>query len=289
MNQPRRPIGRRQLGTELRRLRIEAGKNQREVAEVLECDTSQISKVEKGERALKVLELTALLNFLGVDAAKRDEILSLGQEARKRQPRHVYSDALPGAFRRLGDLEEDAAEIFDSSGELIPGLLQTPDYVRALVRNAISSKQSSAEDEIEARVAFRLDRQKLLDRDDPPRMWFIIGEPALRRPIGGDEVMAGQLRRLLAIMDDQPWITIQVIPIMIGAHPLLSGSLTAFRFTGGAADIVHQTTVFGSGVYTDDENDTRDCFRAYDKLRASALGPQPSREFIAECVREFDQ
>jgi transcriptional regulator with XRE-family HTH domain len=168
MSQPRRPIGRRQLGSELRRLRIDAGKAQRDLAAIIECDSSQISKVEKGERALKVLELTALLDFLGVGAAKRREIVALGQEARKRQPRHLYSDVLPGTFRRLGDLEEDATEIFYSSGELIPGLLQVPDYVRALVRNAIFRKHLSAEDEIEARVTFRLDRQKLLNRENAP-------------------------------------------------------------------------------------------------------------------------
>ncbi|MGH3627594.1 MAG: DUF5753 domain-containing protein [Sciscionella sp.] len=122
-----------------------------------------------------------------------------------------------------------------------------PGYLRALMRNAISRKHSSVDDEIETRLGFRLERQKLLERDNPPRMWFVIGEPALRRPLGRVEVMREQLQHLLDVIDEQPWITIQVVTISVGDHPLLDGSIIAFRFAGGLADIVHQSTFIGGG------------------------------------------
>jgi hypothetical protein len=99
--------------------------------------------------------------------------------------------------------------------------------------------------------------------------------------------MKDQLQHLLHVIDEQPWTTIQVMPLSVGDHPQLGGSTTAFRFAGGAVDIVHQATFIGGGVYVDEEDETQECFRAYDRLRASALSPQPSRDFIAKCLREF--
>lgn len=281
----RRPIGRRQLGSELRRLRVEAGKQQREMAEVIECDASQISKVERGERTLKALELNALLDFLTVDGDKRADMLALGAEARKRQPRKAYSDILPGTFRRLGDLEEDATEIFCFADQLVPGLLQIPDYIRALVVDSIYRKNSPVEAEMEARIAFRLDRQRVLETEN--RICFLIGESALLRPVGGPLVLRRQLLHLLGVMDGKPWITMRVVPLSLGVHPLLGGALSVFRFCAGVEDVVHQSTVFGGGVYLDDENETRECLRAFTSCRDRALGPAETRRMLLRRVREL--
>ncbi|MGP4015970.1 helix-turn-helix domain-containing protein [Saccharopolyspora sp. 5N708] len=288
MGKPRATLERRQLGAELRRLREAAGKQQKEAAAAIECDVSQISRVERGERAFKVLEIEALLDFYGAPREARAQITHLAQVARQRQPRRMYSDAFPGAFRRLSDHEQDATEIYYSDSELIPGLLQTEDYIRAMMSVGRSAVLGSSREDIEARVQFRLDRQELVDRENPPQMWFVIGEAALRRPIGRWKVLHSQLQRLLDLVEQHPHVVIQVAPLSIVDHPLLGGSIEILRFGGLAPDLVHQPTFIGGGVYVVDETDIGECMRAFDQLRAVALGPEESRSFIAQRAEELE-
>lgn len=201
----------------------------------------------------------------------------------------MYSDAFPGAFRRLSDHEQDATEIYYSDSELIPGLLQTEDYIRAMMRVGRAALVGSAsQEDIEARVQFRLDRQELVTRENPPRMWFVIGEAALRRPIGHLKVLRSQLQRLLKLIEQHPHIVIQVAPLSSVDHPLLGGSIEILRFDGLAPDLVHQPTFIGGGVYVVDEQDIAECMRSFDQLRAVALGPEESRLFIAQRAEELE-
>lgn len=286
MGKLRATVERRQLGAELRRLRKAAGKQQKDAAVVVDCDISQISRVERGERSFKALEISALLDFYGAPTEMREQITDLARMARQRQPRRMYSDALPGAFRRLSDHEQDAIEIYYSESDLIPGLLQTEEYMRALMRLTSANSEAST-DNAEARVQFRLERQQLLARPDPPLLWFVIGEAALWRPIGGHEVLHRQLHELISICDQQPQVVIQVAPLSIVDRPLLGGSIGIFRFSGDAPDIVHQATLLGGGVYLDNEDDVATCSHALDRLRATALGPEQSRDFITNHMREL--
>ncbi|SFT51806.1 Helix-turn-helix domain-containing protein [Actinopolyspora lacussalsi subsp. righensis] len=288
MGKPRATIERRQLGAELRRLREAAGKQQRDAAAAIECDVSQISRVERGERAFKVLEIEALLDFYDAPEESRTQIGKLAQLARQRQPRRMYSDTLPGAFRRLSDHEQDATEIYYSDSELIPGLLQTESYARALIRTARSASTGGEPGDVEARVQFRLDRQELLKRSDAPYMWFVIGEAALRRPIGHNEVLREQLGHLLDLIERHEHLVIQVAPLDIVDHPLLGGPLQILRFGGIAPDIVQQPTFIGAGVYLVDEEDIAECARAFDRLKAVALGPEESRTYITKRLEELD-
>lgn len=287
MGNARPSLGKRHVGQELKRLRRAAGRSQRDVATVLHLDQSQISKVEKGERALKVLEVAALLDYLGVTGDERTEVMELAEEARKRKPRRLHPDPFTGAFRRVGDHEDDAGEVYYYQGELIPGMLQTEDYARALIGITMSSLAEVGSEEIEARVNFRLERQQLLTRDNPPRMWFVIGEPALTRPIGGYDVLRDQLAHLSSVTERWPHVTVQVVQNSVRDHPLLGGALTLFRFDGRVPDVVHQQTFIGGGVYVDNEEDTAQCFRAYDRLRAVALGPEESRSLILHHLAEI--
>ncbi|MFD0201665.1 MULTISPECIES: helix-turn-helix domain-containing protein [Saccharothrix] len=275
-------LGKRHVGQELRRLRLAAKKSQKDVAAVASVDQSLISKVEKGERALKILEVTAILDYLEVRGPERDEVVALAEEARKRKPKRLHPDPFSGAFRRIGDHEDDAQEIYYYQGELIPGMLQTEDYARALISITMSSLSEVGSEEIEARVSFRLERQQLLTRPHSPRMWFVIGEPALTRPMGGYDVLRGQLDHLATAPEQWPHVTVQVVPNSVRDHPLLGGALTLFRFDGRVPDVVHQQTFIGGGVYVTDEKDTAQCFRAYDRLRAVALGPEDSRSLILD-------
>lgn len=289
MAHSRPTIERRQLGTELRKLREAAGKSQKEAAEVIECDTTLVSRTERGQRSLKVMELKALLDFYDAPASKREEILEIGQVARQRQSRRMYSDTFAGSFRRVSDHEQEATEIYYSESEIIPGLLQTEDYARALIRIARAAVAKEDPDDIEARVQFRLERQQLLTKEHPPLAWFVIGESALRRPIERREVLHEQLRSLLDVIAKHHQVVIQVAPLDTVDHPLLGGSIGIFRFGGTVPDIAHQATFIGGGVYMDDEQDIAECSHAFDQLRAVALGPEESRDFIAERVEELEK
>lgn len=201
----------------------------------------------------------------------------------------MYSDALPGAFRRLSDHEQDATEIYYWDSELIPGLLQTEDYIRALMHVGRSAIFDVSPEDIEARTQFRLERQELIVRDKPPHMWFVISEAALLRPIGGWNVLRKQVMHLLDIArDHEQHIVIQVALISTMDHPLLGGSLEILRFDGVAPDIAHEPSFIDGGVYVTDENDITVCRRAFDQLRAIALGPAASRTFLSQRMRELE-
>lgn len=288
MAQSRATIERRQLGAELRRLREAAGRSQREAAEVVECDTSLISRLERGQGSLKVMELNVLLDFFDAPPESREQVTELAQVARQKKPRRTYSDNLPGSFRRLSDHEQDATEIYYSESELIPGLLQTEDYVRAMMRVARSALLGASTADIESRVQFRLERQELITRANPPEMWFVIGEAALHRPIGSFDVLREQLVHLLGVIERHPHVAVQVAPLSVVDHPLLGGSIEILRFGGAAPDIVHQPTFVGGGVYVVEEQDIAECTRAFDRLRAVALGPEESRAFIAQRAEELE-
>lgn len=284
MGRTRATLQRRRLGAELRRLRETAEKQQQEVARILECDVSQVSRVESGDRSFKVREIEALLDLYKVPAAERSQITELAKIARQRQPRRMYSDAMPGAFRRLSDHEQDATEILYSDGDLIPGLLQTEDYARAMMRLGRCDVFKASEDDVEARVRFRMERKELLAREGSPRMCFVLGEAAVRRPVGGRDVLREQLVHLLELIEQHPHIVVQVAPLAAAEHPLLGADIEILRFGGLATDVVHQPTYIGGGVYLTDERDIDECTDAFDQLRAVALGPDASRAFIARQV-----
>ena len=287
MGRTRATLERRQLGAELRRLREAAEKQQQEVARVLECDVSQVSRVESGDRSFKVREIEALLDLYRVPAAERAQITALARIARQRQPRRMYSDAMPGAFRRLSDHEQDATEILCSEGELIPGLLQTEDYARAVVEFGKPSAFKPHQDDVEARVQFRMERSELLAKAEPPRMWFVIGEAALRRPVGGESVLRGQLAHLLDLIEGHSHVFVQVAPLAATDHPLLGCNIEILRFGGVAADVAHQSTFLGGGAYLVDAPDVDMCSHAFEKLRAVALGLDESRAFVARQAGEL--
>ncbi|MFD8494967.1 helix-turn-helix domain-containing protein [Amycolatopsis sp. NPDC059657] len=277
---------RRQLGAEMRLLRCASGKQQREMAVVIECDPSQISKVERGERMLKTLEVQALLEFLGATPAKRDKLMSLARVAAQRRPRRSYADkSLPGTLLRLGYMEQDSAEIFCSSGELVPALLRTPAYERVVACHSIDPHPLN-ENELAVRVDFLSDRQRVLD-DTTRRLRFLVGEGALLRTVGDREVLREQLKHMVNVIDTRPWISIQVLPVRAAVHPMLDGSVTGLRFAGGVPDEVFQSTVIGGGIRTNDTAETRKFLDAFDKACGDAPGRERSRALVFERLRRI--
>lgn len=277
MGEQRPTVQRLQLGSTLRRKREAAGLRQEQAAAALDCDTSKISRIEHGRSGLKAAELEKLLDLYQVAGPERQELLDVGRGARQRGRRKLYGDTLPGHSRRFLDLEADATEISSYEGELVPGLLQTEDYARALIRSALFGAD---QDEVDRRVKVRMDRKVILTRDapPPPRLWCVLGEAALARPIGGAEVMRTQIEHLLQIAAEPTTVTLQVLPFAVGAYPGLGSSFCLLSLGSTARAIGHMDTADAS-TYIEHEA-AIGLVERFDQLRATALGPEESRAFI---------
>jgi transcriptional regulator with XRE-family HTH domain len=222
------PTVRRMLvGAQLRRLRTEAGLTREQAGEAIRASEWKIHRLENGQVGFKERDVIDLLRLYGVtDPDEVAAFLLVTREANTPGWWQHYGDVLPRWFRTYVDLESAATLIRTYEGQFIPGLLQTDDYMRALVQGG--HLEESAE-EVGRRVRLRLARQTLLTREHPPRLWAVVDEAALRRPVGGREVMRGQLERLIEATK-LPNVTLQVLPFGAGAHPAMQGAFSILRF-----------------------------------------------------------
>jgi transcriptional regulator with XRE-family HTH domain len=226
-------VRRRRLGIELRRLREAAGLTIDQVAERLECSLSKISRIEKGQVSTTTRDVRDLLEIYGLTGEARDELIQLAREARQSGWWKAYSDTR-GVL--AAGMEAEAATIRQYEALLVPGLLQTADYARALLRVLLPGEDS---EEIERRVQLRLKRQAQLTQDDPPTLWVVLDEAALWRPVGGTDVMREQLLRLAELAQLRS-VTLQVLPFAAGEHAALDGAFTILGFPEQAhPDIVY--------------------------------------------------
>jgi len=284
MGEQRPTVQRLQLGATLRRKREAAGQLQEQAAAALDCDTSKISRIEHGRSGLKAAELEKLLDLYQVTGPERQELLDVGRDARQRGRRKLYGDTLPGYFRRFIDLEADATEIRSYEGELVPGLLQTEDYARALIRVALFGADQA---EVDRRVKIRMDRKVILTRDapPPPRLWCVLGEAVFARPVGGSEVSRAQMDHLLQITTEPTTVTVQVLPFSVGEYPGLGGSFSLLSLGTAARTIGHMDTLGVGATYVERES-VASLVERFDRLRATALGPEESRAFILERIAQ---
>ncbi|MFL6297786.1 MAG: helix-turn-helix domain-containing protein [Actinomycetes bacterium] len=215
------------VGTQLRRLRIDAGLSREQAGEAIRASEWKIHRLENGQVGFKDRDIIDLLRLYGVaDPTEVAEFVALAREANSPGWWQHYGDVLPPWFRTYVDLESVATLIRTYEGQFIPGLLQTDAYMRAVVQGA--HLDESAE-EAGRRVRLRMARQTLLTREQPPRLWAVVDEAAMRRPVGGREVMRGQLERLIEAAK-LPNVTLQVLAFDAGAHPAMVGSFSVLRF-----------------------------------------------------------
>ncbi len=187
---------RRRLARELARLREDRGMTIREAATALEWDPSKLSRVEGLQRGIIVRDVRRLLNLYQVtDETQREALFELARQAKQRGWWQAYADVMPSEYATLIGLEAEAAEIGTYQPELIHGLLQTEDYARAVIR---IGRPGDTADQVDRRVELRMTRQQILDREDPPRLRVVLNEAAIRRMVGGPDVMRAQLARLTA-------------------------------------------------------------------------------------------
>lgn len=266
-------VRRRRLAGELRRLREAARLTIDEVGEKLECSASKISRIETGHTGVTPRDTRDLLKLYDVPLDQIEALVQLSREARKKGWWQAYRDAFTGAF--VG-LEADASSLRAYQAMLVPGLLQTEDYTRAVMR---SIRPGWTEDEVERRVAARMERQRLLTEPDPPNYWAVIDEAVLCRPVGGVRVMRDQMLRLCD-MATLPNVTIQVVPFEVGSHSSMEGPYLILGFPEQAdPDVVYVDTTT-DGVYYEEQTDVQRYTLMFDHLRASALSPDDSLHLV---------
>ncbi|WP_069813165.1 helix-turn-helix domain-containing protein [Streptomyces sp. TP-A0874] len=270
------------LGSQLRRLRESKGVSREAAGYSIRASESKISRMELGRVSFKARDVEDLLTLYGVtDGAEREALLGLAREANLAGWWHSYGDVLPGWFQTYVGLEGAASYIRCYEVQFVPGLLQTPEYVHAVV----SRGQPDAEpDEIQRRVDLRLERQKLLAAEAGPDFHIVIDEAALRRPYGGAEVMRGQLRHLIE-MSEHSGVTLQVMPFAFGGHAGESGAFTMLRFPEPDLPDVVYLEQLTSALYVDKPEEVAQYQRVMDRLHADSLTPGESRLLLDEILR----
>jgi transcriptional regulator with XRE-family HTH domain len=224
------------LGSQLRKLRERHGITAEQAAESIRGSHSKISRMEHGRVGFKERDVGDLLTLYGVtDSEERAALLHLAREANTPGWWHAYSDILPTWLEAYVGLEAAASVLRTYEVQLVPGLLQTEEYARALIRQG----SAVTEEDIARRGELRVSRQEILRRPDAPQLWAVIDEGALRRPIGSAEIVRRQLRYLIEITD-HPSVTLQVLPFQVGAHAAMGGPFTILRFAEpDLADVVY--------------------------------------------------
>jgi transcriptional regulator with XRE-family HTH domain len=276
-------VKRRRLAAELRALREQARLTLEEVAGRLEWSSGKISRIENARVGVLPRDVKFLLNVYGVDEDTDpwNELLGLARESRQKGWWRDFGDAVPEGFETFVGLEAEAAALRTFEPECVPGLLQSEDYARAVIR---ASMLTAPEDEIARHVAVRMVRQGRLSGTDAPSLWMVLGEAAIRRAVGGAAVMRAQLDRLLEA-SDRASVTLQVLPFSAGAHPGLDGAFTVLGFPGDP-DVVYVHYYTGT-VYLEKPDDTRAYSLMFDHLRALAVAPGASRDMIARARDEL--
>lgn len=273
-------VRRRRLAGELRRLRDQAQLTIDDVAEKLECSASKISRIETGHVGVTPKDTRELLKLYGVDADQLEALVQLSREARKKGWWHSYNEVFTGAF--VG-LEAETSSLRAYQALLIPGLLQTEDYMRAVIRAA---RPDATDAQIEKRVKARLARQRLLAEVDPPRYWAVIDEAVLCRSVGGPHVMHAQLL-WLTDRATLPHVTIQVLPFAAGAHAGMEGPFLILGFPEQADPDVVYVDNTTAGFYLEEPAEILRYTLMFDHLRAAALAPDESMTRIAEAAARF--
>jgi transcriptional regulator with XRE-family HTH domain len=271
------------LGAQLRRLREAAGISAEKAGYEIRASRSKISRMETGRVGFKLRDIQDLLTLYGVlDEKQQARVMALAGRSREPEWWTRYNDVLPDWFESYLGLESAATSIRSFETQFVPGLFQTEDYARAVTR---LGHQTEPEPEIERRVGLRLKRQDLLSRARPPRIWVVMDEAVLRRPIGGVAVMRAQLFRL-ADVAELPGVRLQVVPFARGGHAAASGSFSILRFEEpDLPDVVYMEQLT-SAVYLDQRTDVEHYLEVVDQLSSEALTPAATVLFIEQVIKE---
>jgi len=274
------------LGAQLRQLREAKGLTRAEAGYTIRASESKMSRLELGRVSFKERDIRDLLMLYGVeDPDQRDALLSLAKQANQSAWWHGYSDILPSWFQTYMGLEETAMLIRTYEGHLVPGLLQTEDYARAVM---FAGLPGEPDNEVERWLRLRMDRQGLLTRPDAPRLWAVMDEAALRRPVGGSEVMRDQLEHLIA-STKLPNVTLQVVTFRAGAHAALGQPFVILRFADPDLPDMVYLEQFTSGLWLDKREEVDSYAQVMDRLVVQAEDPNDTVEILGSFLTDMER
>ena len=270
-------LRRRELGALLRSRRLELGLTVEQVAERLMISPSKVSRMETGQRGATQRDVRDLCTLYGItDEAERDRLMTLAREGKQQGWWQPY--ALP--YATFIGLEQAATSIKIYHSAVVPGVLQTADYTRAVHRAAIPRL---ADEVIEERVEERSTRQQLLTGEHSPLVDVMLDEAVLHRPVGGRSVMRDQLDQIISA-SDYPNVAVQILPYDIGAHPALESDFTILGFESKARSIVYVEGLVGQ-IYVERQQEVERYQEVFERLHGIALGPKDSNTLLRK-IRE---
>lgn len=271
------------LGARLRRLREAKGLTREEAGFVIRASDSKVSRLELGRVSFKERDVADLLILYGVtDPAEREAMLALARQANQPTWWRAYDDVTPNWFQNYLGLEEAAVEIRSFEVHFVPGLLQTAEYARAVVASALPQPTP---EQIERTVALRSLRQQVLTRDNPPHLWVVLDELALRRPIGDRRIMTEQLSHLID-MARTPRIALQLLPLSNGRHAGAGGAFTLLRFAEPTLPDVVYLEQLVSALYLDRVEHVDRYSEVMSQLSVESLSPEETINYLSDLLRE---
>ncbi|MFD5556708.1 helix-turn-helix domain-containing protein [Streptomyces sp. NPDC127068] len=284
-------VPRRQLGRHLKELRGRARLTVRAAAASLEWSEAKMWRIETGQTPLRALDVQAMCTVYGAPADLTQALMELAKETKARGWWHSY-ESIPAWFNVYVGLEESASDLATYESTLVPGLLQTDEYARAVT---LTHHPETAEDELAGRVRLRLERQSILTRPaDPTPLRVALSEAVLRTPVGGAEVMARQLAHLV-YMSALPHIRVRVVPFVIGAHSgITTGPFVILRFPvrGDGAETEPPTVYadgYTGGLYLDKASEVAQYETAFAGIWSAALDEEATQHLLADVAGSYRQ
>ncbi|MGW5683694.1 helix-turn-helix domain-containing protein [Nonomuraea sp. NPDC003754] len=272
------------LGAQLRRLRTAKGISREDAGYAIRASHAKISRLELGQVSFKERDVADLLTMYGVtDPGDRARLLDLARQANQPGWWHKYNDLLPNWFEVYIGLEGAASIIRTYENQFVPGLLQTPDYARAVISLAHDKAPKS---EMERRVTLRMTRQERLGGERPVALWAVLDEAVLRRALGGNETMRGQIGHLIEVAD-LPNVTVQVMPFERGGHAAAGGAFSILRFPEPELPDVVYMEQLSSALYLDKLGESEHYMKVMDRLSVQADTPAESRRFLERLRKIF--
>lgn len=268
------------VGAQLRKRREAAGVSRDEAAYLIRSSGAKVSRMELGRHRFKERDLVDLLALYGADETERDEFLDLARQANAPGWWQRYGDLLPSWFETYVAMEQAASVIRTYEVQLVPGLLQTNEYARTVVRLAHSDPE-----EVERRVDLRRRRQEILTSSNAPQVWVVIDEAALHRPPGDGELCRAQLEHLLEL-NELPNVSLQIATFARGVHPATGGPFTILRFAvQDLPDVVYLEHLNGA-LYLDKAADVEDYVDVWHRLCTQIDPPEQSRSTLEKIRAE---
>jgi hypothetical protein len=271
-----------QLGMQLRRLRESKGVSRENAGWEIRSSESKISRMELGRVSFKERDVADLLTLYGVTGEERETLIALARRANTPGWWQDFGDVLAPWFQSYLGLEEAAALIRTYEVQFVPGLLQTPEYARAVIK---LGHGGASDEEIDRRIELRRGRQQVLRRSRAPQLWAVMDEAVLRRPIGGVDVMRAQLAALIEACE-LPGVRLQVISFRTGGHAAAGGPFAILRFPEPELPDVVYVEQLTSALYLDKRSDVDQYAIAMERLCVDAEPPDETPAILEKIVNE---